>query len=33
MTPEEIAAHRVTIVQLDDQNKITAQREVGVGEP
>jgi len=33
MTPEEIAAHRVTVVQLDDQNKITTQREVGVGEP
>ena len=32
MTPEEIAAHRVTVVQLDDQNKITTQREVGVGE-
>lgn len=33
MAPEEIAAHRVTVVQLDDQNKITTQREVGVGEP
>ena len=33
MTPEEIAAHRVTVVQLDDQNQITTQREVGVGKP
>lgn len=30
---EEISAHRVTVVQLDEQNKITTQREVGVSEP
>jgi aspartate 1-decarboxylase len=32
LLPEEVASHRVTVVQLDDQNKITTQREAGVGE-
>ena len=33
LLPEEISSHRVTVVQLDEQNKITTQREAGVGEP
>lgn len=33
LLPEEIADHQVTVVQLDDQNKITTQRKAGVGKP
>jgi len=33
LTPGEIAAHRVTVVQLDDKNSITTAREASVGEP
>ena len=33
LLPEEIAAHRVKVVQVDDHNHATAIQEAGVGEP
>jgi aspartate 1-decarboxylase len=33
LLPEEIAAHRVKVVQVDDHNHATAIQEAGVGKP
>ncbi len=33
LEPGEIAAHRVTVLQLDDKNAITGTKVTGIGEP
>ncbi|MFI5355739.1 MAG: aspartate 1-decarboxylase [Opitutales bacterium] len=33
LAPDELAAHRVRIVQVDDRNRVTTSRDAAIGQP
>ena len=33
LAPDELPAHRVRIVQLDDRNRVTSSRDAAIGQP